>query len=90
MQIYGVKHEQRMWREDPDRVDVPGRNIMPRQHHDIELIAARSEEDRDRTHVRMEFDFDTQLLQRRHIRLPIFQIVRSEGNLATEVPPEFR
>ena len=78
-----------MRRKCPYRIDVLGRDVMPRQDHDIELVAARSEQHRYRARIRVELHLDAELLQRHHIGLTVLEIVGGEADLAAQIHQDF-
>src|SRR5205823_2398409 len=65
--------------------DVLCNDVVPSDHHDIELAAVAAKKVCDRACVGVEVDLDARLLKHGHVRLAIFQIVRDEGYLAAEL-----
>ena len=85
VEVDSIEYDQGAWCERTQRIDVLDRNIVARQHDDIEFPATRPEKLRDRPHVGRKLYLDTELLQRGHIRLTVFEIVRDKRDLAVEI-----
>ena len=84
MQIDGVEHAQRVGRDRAHGVDMLDRDVVPRHHDDVELVAACIQESGDRIDVRRKQDFDTAALKVRYVRLTVFKVVGDERDLAFE------
>ena len=58
------------------------RDVVARQHDDVELAPALGDQLADRADVRSEQHFDAALLQLPHVRLPMLEVVGDERDLA--------
>ena len=84
VEVDGVEHDERLGRERAHRIDVLDRDVVARHHDDVELAAALRQQVGDRAHVRVEQHLDAALLQLRHVRLAMLEVVGDERDLAAK------
>ena len=83
MQVHRVEHDERVRSERAQGIEVLHRDVMARHQNHVELGATRVEKRaRPSAHTARNSTSTPLLLQLRHVRLPVLEIVGDERHLA--------